>query len=183
MKTLAEAIVEDRERTGQSQGQVAAAIGVTQQALSEWEKGNTTPRGQRLSMLAEYFGPNSDTAHVIAHIHPRSYKHLINNALYVRAEDHKALRHGDYPVGKQTGVGAQAGSGEKQAPPGDSPEPRVNESPAAYIPSFENRAAPTVTSDVHDALTRAQHGVHLARQVLDDAAVQLARAIAQIPKK
>lgn len=179
MKTLPEAIVEDRERLGQSQEQVARALGVTQQALSEWEKGNTTPRGPRLRALAQHFGEGSATYLAIDHLVPKGgfiHRGPMNNMVAMPAAEHSALSR-SRPMGTQTG------SGEKQAPAEDTSAPRVNENPAAYIHSFESRPGLPVSGDVQDALTRAQHGVQLARQVLDDAANQLAKAIAQIPKQ
>lgn len=135
------------------------------------------PRGKRLMLLADYFGPDSQTANVIEHIYPKSYKTQMRNALQLSAEEHNAFHRG------HRGMGTQTGAGEKKPPPEDTSEPRAHEAPASYIQSFEARPQQPIAGDVQDALTRAQHGVQLARQVLDDAANQLARALAQIPKQ
>lgn len=182
MKTLSQAITADRERLHLSQEEVANAIGVTQQALSEWEKGNTTPRAPRLRALSNYFGAESETAYVVDHIAPRGAMGAKpSNLAIMSATEHEAIGRsgrGRFPMGTQTG------SGEKLPPAEDSGEPRTNSGPSSsYIASFENRQASPLTGDVHDALARAQNGVQLARQVLDDAAAQLARVLAQTPKQ
>jgi transcriptional regulator with XRE-family HTH domain len=177
MKTLSQAITEDREKLGQSQEQVARALGVTQQALSEWEKGNTTPRGPRLRALSQYFGDHSETAFVVEHFLPKSKATFdFPNMVQVPATANRANSYGAPPMGAQTGTG------RKEPPREDSPDPQANQNLPPYIPSFESRPPVDVSSDVHEALARAHSGVQLARQVLDDAATQLARALAQIPK-
>lgn len=169
VQNLGAAIAADRARLNISQEQIAAGLKVTQQAVSGWESGESMPRGQRLWGLAEFFGPDSETANLVREL--------------------KKVTNAQFNMMRSTGIraqspfmGRQTGSGEKQPPPEDTNDIRSNEEPTAYIPSFETRPPQSVSGDVQDALTRAQHGVQLARQVLDDAANQLARALSQIPK-
>lgn len=177
MKTLGQALIEDREKRDESQDQVAKAVGVTQQAYSEWEKGNTTPRGNRLILLANYFGPQSSTAEII-------FAMTLQRSAAPRA---RAFPDGWNVPGKkrifQLPMGEQSGTGEKDPPPEDSAGLQVNQTPATYIHSFESRQAADIGGGAYESLTRARNAVTLARQVLDDAANQLDLVIAQIPKK
>ena len=67
-KNLAKALIEDREITGASQADVAAAAGVTQQAVSGWESGEAMPRRKRVEMIADYFGKGSATEVLAIHL-------------------------------------------------------------------------------------------------------------------
>lgn len=67
---LGEAIGKDRARTGASQEDLADAVGVTQQAFSGWEKGESIPRRAKLLKLWEIFGPNSHTGMMVGHFVP-----------------------------------------------------------------------------------------------------------------
>ena len=49
-------VYELRKSIGMQQKELAAAIGVTQQTISEWEHGKKDPSGERLDKLAELFG-------------------------------------------------------------------------------------------------------------------------------
>lgn len=69
-QALGEAIGKDRARTGASQEEAAAAVGVTQQAFSRWEKGESIPRTARLLKLRELFGPDSHTGMVVGYFVP-----------------------------------------------------------------------------------------------------------------
>jgi transcriptional regulator with XRE-family HTH domain len=51
-----------RNARGVSQGEVGAEIGVTVQAISQWERGETKPSGINLIKLAALFGINFPTA-------------------------------------------------------------------------------------------------------------------------
>lgn len=191
---LGEAIEKDRARTGASQEYIAQAVGVTQQAFSEWKNGKSLPRMPKLRKLSEVFGEESETAKIIKHwrvffSYNAQNKDLVlqvGEALqknYVEAEhlipttvlSRKKLPGPD--MGTLTSEPKQSG------PPTSSDEPtaHVEQTQAGYgIKSFEERSNPSI--DMRDALTRAAKGVHLARQVLDDATDQLDRAIANLPR-
>lgn len=49
-----------RKERGLSQKQLGEAVGVTQQCVSEWEKGNMEPTLSCLWKLADYFGVSMD---------------------------------------------------------------------------------------------------------------------------
>ena len=49
-------VYELRKSAGMQQKELAAAIGVTQPTISEWEHGKKDPSGERLDKLAELFG-------------------------------------------------------------------------------------------------------------------------------
>lgn len=49
-------VYELRKSIGMQQKELAAAIGVTQPTISEWEHGKKDPSGERLDKLAELFG-------------------------------------------------------------------------------------------------------------------------------
>lgn len=59
---IAQSIIADRIARGITQDELATELGVTQQAVSGWEEGKSTPRQDRLTILAEFFGPTSNTA-------------------------------------------------------------------------------------------------------------------------
>ena len=53
-------IQELREERGESQMQLAVAIGVTSKEVAEWEAGTAEPRVSRLRALTEHFGVRDD---------------------------------------------------------------------------------------------------------------------------
>lgn len=64
MNTISQSIVNDRQHCGMTQDQLAKRLGVSQQAVSNWEEGKAMPRGKRLRELSALFGKNSQTAMV-----------------------------------------------------------------------------------------------------------------------
>ena len=56
MKTIREL----REARGESQMQLAAAMGVTLHEVTDWEAGRTEPTTSRLRALTEHFGVRDD---------------------------------------------------------------------------------------------------------------------------
>jgi len=56
MKTIREL----REARGESQAQLAQAIGVTLSVVAEWEMGKAEPTVSRLRRLTEHFGVRDD---------------------------------------------------------------------------------------------------------------------------
>jgi len=57
---LNEKILYYRKRAGLSQEALAAKIGVSRQAVSKWELGETTPDVEKLVLLAQSFGVTTD---------------------------------------------------------------------------------------------------------------------------
>ena len=53
-------IRELREERGESEGQLAAAIGVTHATIVDWERGRTSPSITSLRRLTEHFGVRDD---------------------------------------------------------------------------------------------------------------------------
>ena len=53
-------IQEFREDRGESRSDLAAALGVTVQQVTEWEMGRAEPTITRLRMLTEHFGVRDD---------------------------------------------------------------------------------------------------------------------------
>lgn len=49
-----------RRRSGMTQNEAAAAIGVTQGTISMWENGQTYPTGERIKTVAEVYGSTID---------------------------------------------------------------------------------------------------------------------------
>lgn len=188
---LGEAIEKDRAKVGASQEDVAKAVGVTQQAFSGWEAGASLPRAPRLYKLAEFFGKGSATAVHIEHYLPQSYtEHFhTDNMINMSAETHNALRASNENM-RRGAMGAKAakamgdqsaGQHEPTPPMASDDQDRVEQPHAPYgIKSFEERSHPSV--EMRDALQRAANGLRLARQVLDDAADQVDRAIASLPR-
>jgi len=64
-------IRELREERGESQHQLAAAIGVTPSHIVDWEHGTTEPSIERLRRLTEHFDVQDDEID-LAPGHPRS---------------------------------------------------------------------------------------------------------------
>ena len=57
---LNEKILYYRKKTGLSQEALAAKVGVSRQAVSKWELGETTPDVEKLVILAKVFGVTTD---------------------------------------------------------------------------------------------------------------------------
>lgn len=60
MSTFGELLKTDRERLQLSQEQLAERLGVSQQAVANWENGTSHPRKDRRALLLEILGPNSE---------------------------------------------------------------------------------------------------------------------------
>lgn len=58
--TLAERIQEQRKRCGMSQEKLAELVGVSRQAVTKWESGQSAPNTENLFRLAEIFGVTVD---------------------------------------------------------------------------------------------------------------------------
>lgn len=68
MPSIGQTIAHDRERIGLTQEQLAARLGVTQQAVSRWEDGRSMPRAKRLREILTVLGRNSQTAAAIGEL-------------------------------------------------------------------------------------------------------------------
>jgi transcriptional regulator with XRE-family HTH domain len=66
VSALAETLRVRREEVGLSQAQLAARIGVGQQAVSRWERGEAVPRPARVVALAEVLGLEAAALHRLA---------------------------------------------------------------------------------------------------------------------
>jgi transcriptional regulator with XRE-family HTH domain len=53
-------IKEAREKSGMSQQALADALNITQGAISQWEKGDSAPRANKLVQLAQILGCTVD---------------------------------------------------------------------------------------------------------------------------
>lgn len=53
-------IAEARRTVGMTQVQLAAALGVTQQLVSAWERGQSAPRDERRAQVARILGVTPD---------------------------------------------------------------------------------------------------------------------------
>ncbi len=62
MSTFGATLKRDRERLGISQDELAKRVGVSQQAVANWESGDSHPRKDRRERLLEVLGPNSELA-------------------------------------------------------------------------------------------------------------------------
>lgn len=58
--SLGEKIVELRKKRGLSQEDLAITLGVSRQAVSKWETGDSTPDTDKIVLLAEYFSVTTD---------------------------------------------------------------------------------------------------------------------------
>ena len=56
MTTLSQALRSRRIRLGEAQGAIAAALGVSQGAVSLWESGAVRPRADRVAAIAAAYG-------------------------------------------------------------------------------------------------------------------------------
>lgn len=59
-KAIAERLVEMRKKSGRSQTEVAQLASVSRQAVSKWEKGDTSPSVENYSLLASLYGYSVD---------------------------------------------------------------------------------------------------------------------------
>ena len=66
MSALAETLRVRREEVGLSQAQLAARIGVGQQAVSRWERGEAVPRPARVLALADALNLDAAGLHRLA---------------------------------------------------------------------------------------------------------------------
>ena len=58
--TLREKLIVSRDRAGLSQMELADRLGVSRQAVSRWESGDTTPTMDKLKTLAKIYGVSLD---------------------------------------------------------------------------------------------------------------------------
>lgn len=58
--TLREKLIVSRDRAGLSQMELANQLGVSRQAVSRWESGDTTPSVDKLKALAKLYGVSLD---------------------------------------------------------------------------------------------------------------------------
>lgn len=58
--TLREKLIVSRDRAGLSQMELANQLGVSRQAVSRWESGDTTPTMDKLKALAKLYGVSLD---------------------------------------------------------------------------------------------------------------------------
>lgn len=68
--TLADRIVQLRKTKGISQEELAAQIGVSRQAVSKWESGQSTPDVEKVILLSRYFETTTD--YLLQGIQPES---------------------------------------------------------------------------------------------------------------
>ena len=59
-RSLGEAIKQNRNRCGMTQEFVAEALGVSRQAVSKWERGDSDPSTANLLALAKLFGISAE---------------------------------------------------------------------------------------------------------------------------
>jgi DNA-binding transcriptional regulator YiaG len=59
-RRMKQTIQQLREDRGESRSDLAEALGVTVQAVTEWETGRTEPRMSQLQVLTEHFGVRDD---------------------------------------------------------------------------------------------------------------------------
>ena len=58
--TLADRISELRRKKGISQEELAVQLGVSRQAVSKWESGQSNPETDKIVQMSEYFGVTTD---------------------------------------------------------------------------------------------------------------------------
>ena len=58
--TLREKLIVSRNKAGLSQMELAERLGVSRQAVSRWESGDTTPTMDKLKALAKLYGVSLD---------------------------------------------------------------------------------------------------------------------------
>lgn len=73
MTQISKCIIADRQLAGLTQEQLAKRLGVSQQAVSNWEDGKSAPRGKRLQELSALFGAQSQIALLNQEIKNRTY--------------------------------------------------------------------------------------------------------------
>lgn len=84
MNELSKSIVSDRQQAGLTQDQLAKRLGVSQQAVSNWEEGKSIPRGKRLRELSSLFGSNSQTAVVTQEINKHTHRSTLESETTMR---------------------------------------------------------------------------------------------------
>lgn len=57
---LEEKLISLRKKSGQTQLQVADALGVSRQAISKWEAGNAIPSSENLKRIGKLYGVSAD---------------------------------------------------------------------------------------------------------------------------
>ena len=67
---MARTIQELREERGESRSELAAAVGVTLNELTEWELGRAQPGVARVRLLTEHFGVRGDEINLEPHRDP-----------------------------------------------------------------------------------------------------------------
>ena len=60
MMNLADRIQDLRKRRGLSQEELADKLGVSRQAVSKWESGQSTPDIERIILMSEFFDVTTD---------------------------------------------------------------------------------------------------------------------------
>jgi len=73
MTHISKCIINDRQLAGLTQDQLAKRLGVSQQAVSNWEDGKSAPRGKRLQELSALFGVHSQIALLNQEINKRTH--------------------------------------------------------------------------------------------------------------
>lgn len=73
MNSFGEKLKRDRQKVGLSQLQLAAAMGVSQQAVARWETNNSFPRKGALDKLIQVLGPDAEIA---GHELPENYDQI-----------------------------------------------------------------------------------------------------------
>lgn len=198
---LGEALAKDLDlMSDKAQSDLAEMLGVSQQTVSNWKTGKHLPRLTKLNKLHDVFGLNSNTGKALEHIKPRAlfFSHAGTDDNLALVDSMKNARRS---MPKQTleglaarsnsntrnlhahGMGNQAGSTDNETQREDTTdlEPRAEHETMFNIKSFEVPHHAT-NSEMIEALNRAQSGVQLARQVLDDASNQISRALSQLSK-
>ncbi len=96
--TLAERIKEQRKKAGMSQEKVAELVGVSRQAVTKWESGQSVPSTQNLFKLAEIFGTTVD---ILLWKLTETKKHQLNKSiLFTKLKKKKRLKRRKKNVAK-----------------------------------------------------------------------------------
>lgn len=90
--TLGDRIRECRKKSGFSQDKVAELVGVSRQAVTKWESGQTAPNTENLLKLAEIFGTTADLLISEKDSDPHSTAEQIYNLYRQEEEKKNALR-------------------------------------------------------------------------------------------
>lgn len=168
---LAQAIYDDLRDKSITQEQLGNELHVTQQAISNWLSGESTPRVARLKKLVAFFGDDSKTADVVNRyglVEP--LPKFVKSGF--RPATHRPLKAAEY---KPLKVAERIPVDIVKVAPG-TPEPPSF--PVAEKPHVDNPNAVFI-----NALRRAADDIALASRVLNDAAGQVARALEQLKDK